>query len=378
MKKLTFLFVVLFIAISGAAANDYIVLGWNDLGMHCSNKDFSTTVVLPPFNVVYAQIIKVGDSLNPPALVSDPFRISYSFPGNTYSVGKTNFWDYSEKLFGAKLTDNIGLTGAGLSGDMHPMKGFFIVEGVPLTPYTDQDLINEDPFQLASLTVYDEKGNSLASTRAVVPVSNEINCVSAGCHASELEILQNHTDSLGDLTQATPILCAGCHSSNALGTEGQPGLASLSETIHSRHGEITDDCYKCHPGPKTKCLRGVMANEHGLVCQDCHGSVIEVGKSIKEGRQPWLMEPSCGAEECHGTTYAEEQATLYRLSRGHGKLFCSACHGEPHAIAPSRVENDNVQNTTLQGKAGVLRKCSVCHGYTPAGEGPHGLKAADL
>ena len=30
--------------------DDYIVLAWNDLGMHCANDDFSDIVILPPYN----------------------------------------------------------------------------------------------------------------------------------------------------------------------------------------------------------------------------------------------------------------------------------------------------------------------------------------
>ena len=29
-------------------ANKYIVVAWNDLGMHCANKDFSNMAILPP------------------------------------------------------------------------------------------------------------------------------------------------------------------------------------------------------------------------------------------------------------------------------------------------------------------------------------------
>ena len=77
-----------------------------------------------------------------------------------------------------------------------------------------------------------------------------------------------------------------------------------------------------------------MSTQHGLVCQTCHGSVLNVGESIDAGRKPWLEEPSCGAVSCHGSRYAEEPGQLYRNSRGHGGLFCSACHGSPHAIVP--------------------------------------------
>ena len=31
-------------------AGDMVVLGYNDLGMHCMNQDFSEFMILPPFN----------------------------------------------------------------------------------------------------------------------------------------------------------------------------------------------------------------------------------------------------------------------------------------------------------------------------------------
>ena len=38
----------------------YEVLAWNDLGMHCYDKDFSTFSILPPYNTVWAQVIEKG------------------------------------------------------------------------------------------------------------------------------------------------------------------------------------------------------------------------------------------------------------------------------------------------------------------------------
>jgi hypothetical protein len=110
-----------------------------------------------------------------------------------------------------------------------------------------------------------------------------------------------------------------------------------------------------------------------MVCQDCHGNVGNVAQTIKDGRRPWLDEPSCGNTECHGAGYSEEANRLYKNSKGHGGLFCSACHGSQHAIVPSGNERDNVQNISLQGYAGILTDCSVCHGYNPADPGPHGM-----
>jgi hypothetical protein len=110
-----------------------------------------------------------------------------------------------------------------------------------------------------------------------------------------------------------------------------------------------------------------------MTCVSCHGNTMNVGLSIENGRTPWLEEPSCGAASCHGPNYAENPGKLFRESKGHGNLYCSACHGSPHAILPTVRPEDNVQNIALQGYGGTLRKCSVCHGYTPSGPGPHGI-----
>jgi len=372
-RTFALLFSLTFLITPFLSAQDYIVIGWNDLGMHCSNANFDSIVVLPPYNNITAQVVRLGDASHLPQVVTSPFRVTYEIPGNTYSAGKTNFWDFEDQLFGVNLPPNVGLTGNGLSGDMTIDGDHFIATGVPLTPYTDADLTHEDAFQLGLLNLYNSSGQLLHSTQPVVPVSNEINCVSSGCHSSQQAILNQHDTEGGFNPNNTPILCASCHASNALGTTGQPGLPSLSEAIHKQHGGITNDCYKCHPGPNTQCLRGVMKTQHNFVCQDCHGSVTQVGESISSGREPWLQEPSCGASSCHGSTYAEEPGKLFRESRGHGGLFCSACHGEPHAIVPSGNDRDNVQNIALQGYAGTLNNCATCHGITPTGAGPHGI-----
>ncbi|MBI5585157.1 MAG: hypothetical protein HY892_15190, partial [Deltaproteobacteria bacterium] len=109
----------------------YVVLAWNDLGMHCYNRDFSDLGVLPPFNNLWAQVIKLGD---PPQKITTGITVTYEFPDNTYSVGKSNFWTYAQKLFGlaAPLPANVGLTGKGLSGTMDLAGDHFEAEGIPL------------------------------------------------------------------------------------------------------------------------------------------------------------------------------------------------------------------------------------------------------
>ncbi|RPI00022.1 MAG: T9SS C-terminal target domain-containing protein [Calditrichaeota bacterium] len=365
-------FLILLLSFPSLTAENYVILGWNDLGMHCANKDFQNLCILPPYNTLVAQVIRQGDHSRFPQLVTLNLSVTYEIPGNTASAGKTNFWSYEDKLFGFQLPDDIGLTGKGLGGVMEPNADHFEVAGIPITPYSDSDLIHESPYQLALMKVYDAQNNLVAATQNVIPVSNEINCVSSGCHPTEIHILNEHEDEGGFNPNNRPILCANCHASAALGKTGKPGIPSLSLAIHDKHKNRTSDCYRCHPGSSTRCLRDVMYAK-GMGCPDCHGSVANVAETIKKGRRPWLDEPKCGAGNCHGSNFSEQPNTLFRLSRGHGNLFCSACHGSPHAIVPTIEENDNLQNLTLQGQTGTLKDCRVCHGYTPAGKGPHNI-----
>ncbi|HTY03330.1 MAG TPA: multiheme c-type cytochrome, partial [Rhodocyclaceae bacterium] len=214
-----------------------------------------------------------------------------------------------------------------------------------------------------------------------------------------------------------PILCAGCHASNALPGSGIAGISSLTSAEHTAHSQVVDptqnlkldditnrsSCYMCHPGSVTKCLRGAMGNAvdgsgNALMgCQSCHGLMSDVGAATRTG---WLQEPNCQA--CHHDGVRETSAigsgtgtlrvvtdtrfattanvpssgySLYRFSKGHGNLQCEACHGPTHAEYPSSTENDNVQSVALQGHRGTVRECTACHATVPSTTtgGPHGM-----
>ena len=131
--------------------------------------------------------------------------------------------------------------------------------------------------------------------------------------------------------------------------------------------QLQVECYACHPGIRTKCFRDVHFSA-GMTCSDCHGSMTNVASL---NRQPWVTEPRC--DDCHKRAGFEfEQAhTLYRDSNGHGAVHCSACHGSPHAITPTVVKRDNVQAIALQGHAGTIDTCTVCHTQQPDDSFPH-------
>ncbi len=397
----------------------YRVIGWNDLGMHCLDDTYNTFSILPPYNNLWAQVVREPAGGGEPQVVTSGVTVEYSFVDNTYSAGKVNFWTYAQQLFNLPqpLPPNVGLAGNGMSGPMAVQGNHFKAEGVPITPYTDSQPTVRQPYQLTRMVAKrTATGEILAETTVVAPVSDEMNCVnchhdggvggiSTGNYRTNILTLHDEEENT-NLMGNRPVLCARCHASPALGTPLQPGIPYFSHAMHNKHApedrttaaqaitwlrgtgtlgkmpvnpnDGTNDCYQCHPGVQTACLRDVMS-QGGMWCTNCHGDMNDVGN---ENRIPWVDEPRCGDTACHGPQYAENPNTLYRNSIGHGGLYCESCHNSTHAILPSREARDNIQTIALQGYAGAITECTVCHGLTvPAGQGPHGMTctlAADV
>jgi hypothetical protein len=326
------------VKIEEQGAQGYQVFGFNDLGMHCYDSDFSVFSILPLFNVVNSQVIQKGKS---PQILSDTVNVSYKAMAdrtgsiNTTSAGKTDFWTYVLPLFGADLPVNEGLLGAKMPGAGNPAQPFhpnaelptwFSAEGIPITAVDDSLKINSYPLMMvqAHNTTTSE---TLASLPVVVPASDEMAC--GACHNTGNEaaslpevqwsdstdltiqykenILILHDYRTGtDLVNSKPVLCASCHYSPALDLAGTgpvgPQLTNktMSRATHGYHASriLTPPasgniCFYCHPGEKTKCARGAMETA-GLACLNCHGNLYAVGQA---NRQPWSDLPRC--ESCH-------------------------------------------------------------------------------
>jgi hypothetical protein len=270
-------------------------------------------------------------------------------------------------------------------------------------------------------------------------------------HKSMSNVMHSHHSSTGLFPDMPP----------AIDAQGNRRDPVLTQTI------LEETCYLCHPGKRTQCMRGAMANG-GLVCQDCHGQMAQVGDDFTHNvslpdnignfdlgpdfytnpdtpRVPWANEPGCGS--CHtgyatdnlagdadvlvsptdtlgnsdgirllsayrqndakatpivpaNKAFAENTVTiddvdpqgpnadavgnpkLYRVSNGHGGLFCESCHGSTHAEWPTANPNanDNIPSSQLQGHSGYIAECTVCHepndASLPMGNnGPHGMHA---
>lgn len=356
----------------------YVVLGANDLGMHCMQEDFSELVILPPFNTIRATII--NRSGEEPRIVRSGVDVSYSMGSNTHAADKTNFWTYAQQLFGVNLPPEVGLTGNRMTGHMVPTgNGDWTATGIPVIPIDDTG--RDSPYPLATVTVKTSGGAFRGKTQFVVPVSWEISCNI--CHTAPGEtvatnILKSHDRLHGtDLVNQKPVLCASCHADPALGAPGLPGLASMSSAMHAAHAprmsaiNIDNECYACHPGIRTQCQRDVHA-ARGVTCHSCHGGMAEVGAPT---RMPWVDEPRCG--DCHtrpGFQF-EQPGKLFKESIGHRGIQCIACHSSPHAVGPTMTALDDLQAVVTQGAPGPIGSaqdsCIVCHRDGPPGPFEH-------
>jgi len=418
-----------------AQGSDYTLIGWNDLGMHCMDADYSVFSILPPYNVIHAQLIDPSGDL-----VTDPdaagITVTYEAVAdpdgsiNATSINKTNFWDWVVSFFGpatSSLQPDQGLAGYDMPGPvntpqiMHfdPAFNWLTGEGIPITPYDDSGEKNYYPTML--LVARNASGSVLATTRIVLPVSDEMSCSS--CHGSgsgpaarpsggwindpdpELDYRYNvlllHDDLEGGTAQYTgaladagynpgglyptvtsdgrSILCDTCHASNALPGTGLPGISPLTEAVHSLHATVTDPsngmtldasdnrnaCYTCHPGSDTRCLRGAMGaavaanGDLSMQCQSCHGTMSRVGET---GRAGWFDQPAC--QNCHTGTATSNSGQIRYLS-----VFDSS--GERRIPANNTFATN--PDTPVAGVSlyrfstghGNLQ-CEACHGSTHA------------
>ena len=153
--KTNLLLLALLIAVppSLPAANNQI-LGWNNLGMHCMDSDYSVFSILPPYNTIEAQLIVNGVLVTNGAgyqvtyqAVADP---SGSF--NSTAMGKGNYYTYAQPLYGAVPAPDGGLAGWNMPGTNNtpqamlfeqtnqPAAGvstpvnWWRAEGIPLSP----------------------------------------------------------------------------------------------------------------------------------------------------------------------------------------------------------------------------------------------------
>lgn len=404
--------------------DQYILLVWNDLGMHCVSDCDPVFVILPPANTLEAQLIKRGET---PELISEGVTLRYEAPaGFEHPANHVDFWEYSQSNFGKQIEENIGLFGNGMKGvfryDDERMS--YIVEGIPVIPYKDDG--SYLPYPLFDIkAIDDEDGEILIETKVVAPVSTEMGC--RNCHEggwrvnniagideqTSTQILAVHdrindTDLLDQAKDGNPKLCQSCHADPALKTEGDSTLLNFSTAMHGWHANYMPyndarACVLCHPAAKkgnTRCSRG-FHNLVELTCINCHGSMQEHSLALLKGEQtkdaaqrlmanlkptqvesveeinprwPWVKEPDCltchedfeqpAGENSGYNVWNDEFEELYRIRTDYVGIRCSACHGSPHALYPAKnpfsKNRDNIQPMQYAGQPTPIGSNLTC------------------
>ncbi len=313
---------VLALGVPSARAASAALVGWSAHGVNeTAGGDFSVFTLRPPGATIRAQFMQGG------LLISDDTNVVVTYEAvadargsiNSTSVGKGNFYDYAEAIYGRPLAPDEGLSGFAMPGrtntrqamEFDPVQHWFYAEGVPITPVDDAGRTNGYP--MMRLVARSRAGVVLATTDVALPVSTGLDC--RACHASgapsvgrpsggwvwetdpdrdyKLNVLRKHDDRhLGSevysnvLSQAgydndglyatvtrlhKPILCVRCHSSSDVPNSGLPEMRPLTEVLHAKHSYVNDPkrgfplsfyhdnsvCLTCHAGPEDRYLRGV-------------------------------------------------------------------------------------------------------------------------
>ncbi len=366
------------------------LLGWNNLGMHCMDSDYSVFSILPPYNTIECQLVVAGK-----LVTNASYSVTYEAVAdpsgsiNKTSIGKGNFYEWVQPAYGATLAPDHGLAGWSMPGQENtplsmvfertnsPAPGmaarvnWWRAEGIPITPF--DDAFQKNPYPLMRLKAWSGAA-AIATNDVVLPVSDEMDC--RACHASgsmtaarpeagwvwsgsaerdyRLNILRlhderqfatqpelyedalaaNHFNSAGLYRSVTadqrPVLCALCHASEALGLPSFGTIPSLTSSVHLGHAGVTD--------PELNISLNDSANR--AACYRCHP-----GAETKCLRG--AMGSAVGAD-------------------GKAQMQCQSCHGRMSDVgAPSRTgwfEEPNCQGChtgSATSNSGAIRFTSV-------------------
>jgi hypothetical protein len=323
----------------GTQAPSYKILATNDLGMHCVDADFSVFSILPPYNVVNAQVVAT-DANGHPSLLDD-IRVDLRYAAvadangsiNSHSADKTNFWRYVAHTYGANLAPGQGLKGLYMPAEAttpdqtsfrwNANAKLFKAEGIPIIPIDDAGNANRYPLMRLDATEK-SSGAALASLDVVLPVSEETTC--RDCHAtgqraasapgitwsqagdvevqSRENVLLLHDARMGtQLMSARPVLCAGCHYSAALDLAGtgpagaQVGRPTMSAAMHDYHADKMLDATGAAFMDRWVTQGGMPPSPDRQSCYLCHP-----GKSTQCLRGAMTATVTC--QNCHGSMRA--------------------------------------------------------------------------
>lgn len=379
------------------AADQYILLAWNNKGIHFFSDSDAFFSLIPPGNTLYVCLIKKGEI---PERIFDDVEITYSIEKGFERPSKwVHFWNVSKSLIGKVLDKDTGISGNKPKGTLKLDESgeIFFAGHIPVIPYSEDGSFN--PYPLITIEAKDKTtGRILATTKTVAPASTEMGC--KNCHGGTWKFAD--VTGIGDSTandilavhdknshthlqrlarKGKPISCKNCHKNSD--HKNQSDILNLSAAMHGWHANYLPDqgaeaCYNCHtdsPDGSTRSFRGFHADI--FECVSCHGAMEDHALSLLKAehnknkmgaqrlmkhlepqlvqsadkinpREPWVNEPDC--LNCHVdfqlpvdvdeyiafNQWTEISADLFRHRKDDMfAMNCSACHGSPHAICPA-------------------------------------------
>ena len=267
-----------------AATNQ--ILGWNNLGMHCMDSDYSVFSILPPYNTIEAQLIVGGKLVTNGTGYTVTYQAVADPDGsiNKSSIGKGNWLEYAPQLFGAVAADQglpfpntntFWMPGASntpqamifeasdeAAGGVFTPVNWFHAYGIPLTPYDDAGKKNPYPM----MRQIGWSGTTpIATNDIVLPVSDEMDC--RACHAS------------GSVAAAQP--AAGWIWSGLPERDFRLNILRLhDEHQFAEHGAVYQAALATNGFNPQGLYRGVVADNRPVLCAACHASEALGGGGI--------------------------------------------------------------------------------------------------
>lgn len=326
--------------------------------------------------------LKLDVGINPRAYITNRSDYSHAFHAfhgklQVYNrdVTASESLDHMEHKKGDLLRDERGhphmLGGRGWDSQHNDDEGVPIQGGAKTTQSYDTAKNNWiDPD-----TTSDAHFKRLAYAESLFPTGDNVpmeqNCLK--CHSGPTQ------HAFRDVHSARGLKCDNCHGDMLAVGNVYPNSkfnANLSgagifagSAIHFRRPWLDEpDCGSCHMGDGNLVdfSDGVMktawdshdksgAWRNAINARFATMPVTETRAEISSDNRSWITNPVTQA--------------LYRKSRdvhgsgSGGSLSCSACHGGSHAIwpNPNPHANDNQTANQLQGYAGNIVECFVCH-----------------
>ena len=174
-------------------AAGWTLVGWNDLGMHCMDDDYSVFSILPPYNIDpraahrpdgRPRARRRGHHASPTR--PSPIRPARSTPT---SSGKTNFWELRRRISsasrsrptrGSPASTCRAQANAPQAMRFDADRAWWSAEGIPITPIDDAGQQQPLPAD-APRGARRGRATLLATTDVVLPVSTR--WTAARCHA---------------------------------------------------------------------------------------------------------------------------------------------------------------------------------------------------